>query len=231
MAGNSQLNKFQPHLLLPENKAGRDFVVSDLHGHRSQLDEVLANVEFSPSQDRLISVGDLIDRGPDSPGCLALLEEPWFWAVRGNHEQILIETIAEQTDALWSRWLLNGGSWVLEQPEIQLQDWADTLKYLPVTITIPVNDSTVGICHAEFNEPHWADRYDAEDVSFIEWLWGRTRLKAENETKVAGVDWVFSGHTIVPDIKTLGNSVFIERGAYLDNPISLIDLQQWVAER
>jgi serine/threonine protein phosphatase 1 len=231
MGKNLQKSKYQPHLLLPENKAGRDFVVSDLHGHRSQLDEMLKKLNFSYSCDRLISVGDLIDRGPESPGCLALLEEPWFWAVRGNHEQMMIETVREQTDSLWSRWLLNGGSWILDQPEVNVQSWANDLKYLPITITLPCQNYQVGICHAEFNNQHWGDRYDAPDETIIEWLWGRSRIKANNTKIINGVDWVFSGHTIVPDVTTLGNSVFIERGAYLDNPLTIIDLQQWLIGR
>lgn len=230
MVSNVQRTRFQPHLILPENKVGRDFIVSDLHGHRAQLDQALQDVDFSEAHDRLISVGDLIDRGPDSAGCLSLLEEPWFWAVRGNHEQMLIETVNQQTDALWSRWLLNGGSWVLNHPDVAQQDWADTLQYLPLTITLPCQDYTVGICHAEYTGEHWGERYDAEDEAIIEWLWGRTRLKRNNRQPVKGVDWVFSGHTIVDKPQQLGNSVFIERGAYLDNPITLIDLQQWLVE-
>jgi len=231
MGTNLQKSKYQPHLALPENKLGRDFIVSDLHGHRSQLDSALKQIGFSFSRDRLISVGDLIDRGPDSPGCLDLLEEPWFWAVRGNHEQMLIETINEQTDSLWSRWLLNGGSWVLDQPEIQLQNWSSVLQYLPLTITFPCQGRSIGICHAEFNGHHWDQRLTAKDEAIMEWLWGRTRLKSGNNSPVEGIDWVFSGHTIVPDVKTIGNSVFIERGAYLDNPLTILDLQQWLLGR
>lgn len=230
MVTNAQRSKFQPHLMLPENKVGRDFIVSDLHGHRPQLDQALDKVGFSNTTDRLISVGDLIDRGPDSPGCLSLLEEPWFWAVRGNHEQMLIETVNEQSDALWSRWLMNGGSWVLNHSDTEQQDWADSLQYLPLTISLPCQDYQVGICHAEYNADHWGERHDAPDDVVIEWLWGRTRLKKKNRKRINGIDWVFSGHTIVPRPETLGNSVFIETGAYLDNPITLIDLQQWLVD-
>lgn len=61
------------------------WVVGDLHGCRAQLDAQLQKRDFDKQQDLLLSVGDLIDRGPDSPGCLALMQEPWFRCVRGNH--------------------------------------------------------------------------------------------------------------------------------------------------
>jgi len=73
------------------NKLGRDFVVGDIHGHIDLFHEELSREGFDPIKDRVFSVGDLIDRGPDSLACLDLLNEPWFHAVRGNHEQMMIE--------------------------------------------------------------------------------------------------------------------------------------------
>ena len=65
-------------LRLPTNKAGRDFVLGDLHGTTDLLRALREHVAFDPKKDRLFSVGNLIDRGEDSPGGLALHPEPWF---------------------------------------------------------------------------------------------------------------------------------------------------------
>ncbi|MBK8993858.1 MAG: metallophosphoesterase [Gammaproteobacteria bacterium] len=78
---------------MPPNRRGRDFVVGDLHGYLGALQDALARAGFDPGCDRLFSTGDLIDRGPDSPGCAALLGEPWFYAVRGNHEDMLLRVL------------------------------------------------------------------------------------------------------------------------------------------
>lgn len=80
---------------LPENMEGRDLVVGDLHGHLDDLQALLSMAEFNPERDRLFCTGDLVDRGPDSMGCLALMEQPWFYTVAGNHEGILIENVGE----------------------------------------------------------------------------------------------------------------------------------------
>ena len=231
METNLHKSVFQPHLCLPENQTGRDFLVSDLHGHRPRLDTALLDLNFDFNRDRLIAVGDLIDRGPDSQGCLALLQEPWFWSVRGNHEQMLIDTVREQSDSLWRRWLLNGGGWALDQPDILIRDWALDLAQLPLTLTLDCRGQTLGVCHAEYSGADWGQRTAASDQQVVEWLWGRSRLKLHNNLPIEGVDWVFSGHTVVPEVQILGNSVFIERGAYLDNPLTVIDLQQWLLER
>lgn len=81
-------NKIQ---YLPLNLKGRDFIIGDLHGMTELLEALLKEVKFNPECDRLFSVGDLIDRGLDSPAALSYLEKPWFYAVLGNHEEMLLD--------------------------------------------------------------------------------------------------------------------------------------------
>ena len=76
---------------LPENRSGRDFILGDLHGTTILLRALMEHVVFDPGKDRLFSVGDLIDKGKDSPGGLALLRQPWFHAVKGNHEEMMLD--------------------------------------------------------------------------------------------------------------------------------------------
>lgn len=216
------------HQLLATNPHGRDFVVADLHGHRSRLEDNLAERDFDPRSDRLLSVGDLIDRGPDSPGCLALLDEPWFFAVRGNHEQMLIDAVLHQNSQAWSRWLMNGGNWALEHNEDQLQDWAERLQALPYSLTVTHGDYRIGLCHAQYRLPNWEDRLTAGDYDMADWIWGRSRLNSGDRRKVAGVDWIFHGHTIVKSVAQLGNSVFIDRGAYNNGPLILVSIADWL---
>jgi hypothetical protein len=85
------------------------------------LDRLLDHVRFDPACDRLFSVGDLIDRGPDSLRSLEFLEAPWFYAVKGNHEDLLLEFFEPYRasgrmdywdEILTSDLRLNGGEWV-----------------------------------------------------------------------------------------------------------------------
>jgi hypothetical protein len=78
---------------VPANVEGRDFVVGDLHGCFDELARLLTFVKFDPNRDRLFSTGDLIDRGPRSEDCLALLKKKWFYPVLGNHEDLLLTKI------------------------------------------------------------------------------------------------------------------------------------------
>lgn len=51
--------------ILSPNLKGKDYVVGDIHGCYSLLYTKLTQLGFDFSKDRLISVGDLCDRGPD----------------------------------------------------------------------------------------------------------------------------------------------------------------------
>lgn len=77
------------------NTEGRDFIVGDLHGCYDELMRLLTHVNFNPKSDRIFSTGDLVDRGPKSLECLSLLAKPWFHAVLGNHEDVLLTKIKE----------------------------------------------------------------------------------------------------------------------------------------
>jgi serine/threonine protein phosphatase 1 len=70
-------------LVLPANTTGRDFVCGDIHGCFDALDAQLEQLAFDAAMDRLISVGDLIDRGPRSADALHYLRKPWLHAVMG----------------------------------------------------------------------------------------------------------------------------------------------------
>ncbi len=50
-----------------------NYAVGDLQGCLAPLQHLLAEVAFNPSQDQLWLVGDLVNRGPDSLGCLELV--------------------------------------------------------------------------------------------------------------------------------------------------------------
>ncbi|MGH8462894.1 MAG: metallophosphoesterase, partial [Pseudomonas sp.] len=47
------------------NHQGRDYAVGDIHGHFQRVWAQLMRAGFDPKVDRLFSVGDLVDRGPE----------------------------------------------------------------------------------------------------------------------------------------------------------------------
>ncbi len=68
---------------------GRTVIVGDVHGCRDELDALLDKVTFTTG-DKLVFVGDLIARGPDSLGVLDIARRTGAVIVRGNHEDKLL---------------------------------------------------------------------------------------------------------------------------------------------
>ena len=69
---------------------GRTIVVGDVHGCAKELEALLDTARFSAG-DRLVFVGDLLARGPDSLGVLDVARRTGAVIVRGNHEQKLLD--------------------------------------------------------------------------------------------------------------------------------------------
>ena len=66
----------------------RTFVMGDIHGQHAALLQCLERSGFNRINDRLIQLGDVIDRGPDSFACVEeLLSIPHLIAIRGNHDE------------------------------------------------------------------------------------------------------------------------------------------------
>jgi diadenosine tetraphosphatase ApaH/serine/threonine PP2A family protein phosphatase len=71
--------------------AARTIVIGDVHGCSDELADLLAVLKPA-KQDRLISVGDLVSKGPDSRGVLDwAMSAPNLETVVGNHELRLLE--------------------------------------------------------------------------------------------------------------------------------------------
>jgi hypothetical protein len=72
------------------SRRGRTLIVGDVHGCRQELQGLLDVAGFTRGEDRLVFVGDVVVRGPDPRGTLALARSLDATIVRGNHEQKLL---------------------------------------------------------------------------------------------------------------------------------------------
>lgn len=170
------------HVELGQNEGGRDFIMGDLHGCYELFSGALKYIGFKPEQDRLISVGDIIDRGPDSEKCLELLELPWFYMVRGNHEQMMIDSVLADKDRNWEA---DYGAWSRKMPETERRDWARRLAALPTSFTLDCGEFHTGICHAEPPEHDWKNV--TAPGAGTQMLWGRKCLTEKPNVDVKGL--------------------------------------------
>ncbi|WP_277592943.1 metallophosphoesterase [Pseudomonas chlororaphis] len=211
------------------NTAGRDFAVGDIHGHFTKLQAALDAVQFAPTVDRLFSVGDLVDRGPESEQVLEWLAKPWFHAVQGNHEDMAVSYARESLrDDLYMH---NGGSWLMAKNRDEKAEYAVVLRELPVAIEVETAAGLVGIVHADCPFSAWSSLQDALRIpGRNQWKyvascqWSRSRIATENHEGVSGVRAVIVGHTPTRQPAVLGNVYHIDTGAWMGGHFTLIDL-------
>jgi serine/threonine protein phosphatase 1 len=208
---------------LPRNELGRDFVVGDIHGCFDRLRALKDRAQFNEATDRLLTVGDLVDRGPDSLAALAWLDRPWFFSTRGNHEQMAINFAAGHNHAF--QYERNGGRWFVNLSDGEQQSIARRFEELPLAIEVPTPHGRIGLVHAEVPGNRWGEL--ASDASHIQncALWSRDRIDTRDEAAVEGIDLVIVGHTPVdPAFMGLGNVLYIDTGAVFGRPMVLLDL-------
>ncbi|KAF2126294.1 Metallo-dependent phosphatase [Dothidotthia symphoricarpi CBS 119687] len=79
-------------------KKGKRLVfVGDVHGCREELEHLLKKVDFDHKHDHLVLTGDMIAKGPDSPGVISLVQKLGASCVRGNWEDKLLLSIAQSS--------------------------------------------------------------------------------------------------------------------------------------
>ena len=89
------------------NKKTRTIIIGDIHGCSGALRMLLAKIMPNPEENKLILLGDLFDRGPDSWGVFQMIREladaygDRFVLLRGNHEDYLLQ----QKLSLSERWV------------------------------------------------------------------------------------------------------------------------------
>lgn len=118
---------------VPEGR--RIVVIGDVHGNSVLFRKALSTIK-NPETATLLLTGDLVDRGPDSIGCLELARNTvnTFKEVimlPGNHEQMMWLGSKDPKGSWAACFLMNGGNETLSEFD---GDWASMLKAVPEQI-------------------------------------------------------------------------------------------------
>ena len=198
---------------------GRDWVVSDVHGCFETLRRALRGIDFEYGRDRLFSVGDLIDWGPNSTEALEWLENERFEAVvMGNHEAEMVRLL--QTGEIlapakpYQQWM-----WNIDRPN--LFRWYRALRPLPLAVTVETAAAgRVGIVHCSTWRDSWSATLDAlekRDIVAINMVMLGTdehgRRAGPSGNEVVEIDRVIAGHDARREIERRANTWCIDTGA------------------
>ena len=215
-----------------KNTAGRDFCVGDIHGHFAKLQKALDAIGFDPLKDRLFSVGDLIDRGPECRDALEWLDKPWFHPVRGNHDDYVCRFDTCDVD----NWVYNGGSWFAGLNRDEQEEFRAQFRELPFAIEVETDAGLVGIVHAECGRTTWsqfalelrAPIYSRQEQKNMRntAMWSRKRIDAMDRSGIPDLYAMIVGHETVDGVTWLGNVAYIDTGGHRSGKFTILDLNK-----
>lgn len=208
---------------IPENK--KIFFVGDIHGRYDELMNKLKDIKFNMDEDILISVGDLVDRGPKIKEVIELFnQQDNFYCVIGNHDNFLLNFDTEPEK--WFDDKRNGSDdTVFQLGKNQLKRYKKILlKKMSLILEIEYGNMKIGVIHGgvpfDNNKPQeWNKiirkakrnkRYRANlmwDRTVIRKIWAND---IADIPEVQGIDIMVHGHTTIDKPLFFNNRVWID---------------------
>lgn len=163
----------------------KTYIIGDIHGHHDKLLTCLESVNFDYENDKLIQLGDIVDRGPDSYMCIEeLLKVKNLIAIQGNHDECWLKSLLKgepDQGLLWRQGAKETYESYLKygiNPEIHLDFFVNQIKYY-------IDDERRYFVHGGFNRHYPIDQQP--EPSVYTWdrdLWSMA-LSYKNMTEVA----------------------------------------------
>lgn len=210
----------------PLSSAERFFVIGDVHGCREELEALLALAE--PAR-KLVFVGDLCDRGPDTPGVLRLVmklvREEKALCVVGNHDDKLARALRGRRVSI-APGLEISLRQLEEEPESFREAVASFIESLPVHLLLDAGKLLVA--HAGMKPELLATR-SKKLRSFA--LYGETTGECDELGLPVRLDWahgysgealIVYGHTPQKEPRWVGNTVCIDTGCVFGGKLSAL---------
>lgn len=208
---------------IPENK--KVFFVGDIHGRYDELLNKLNSVNFNMEHDILISVGDLVDRGPKIKEVIELFaKKDNFYCIVGNHDNFLLEFDTQPEK--WFNDIRNGSEDTVSQIGLNnLKKYKKILmRKMYLLMEIEYGDMKIGVVHGgiplDNNKPNeWSKvvRKAKRNKKYrANLMWDRVVIRkiiandVSDIPNVEGVDFVVHGHT------TLRESLHFKNRYYID---------------
>lgn len=200
-------------------------MIGDIHGCFTKARAALDTIGFNPDAgDRLFSVGDLVDRGPESAEVMNWLDKQWFHAVQGNHEDMAIRWGQPGCRMDPELYAMNGGAWNISHTPAERLAYSDALSVLPLAIEVETAAGLVGIVHANCPFKSWHDftrMLEHTELTHAQRkavknaaTWSRDRVEAEDTSGVEGVVAAVVGHTPQDAPRWLGNVLYLDTAAW-----------------
>jgi serine/threonine protein phosphatase 1 len=188
----------------------RLITIGDIHGEVSLLMHLIGQLKLT-HEDRLIFLGDYVDRGESSPKTVEFLRmlatQVHCIFLRGNHEDMLLDHVLNSKRYPAGVWAQNGGNTTLLQynGNIPFEHVAFLANTLPI-----YNVADLVFVHAGLDPDKPMDKQDAYQMMWIREPW----LSAGTVKDFTGT--IFHGHSPISDAVPMVHNqrVCLDSGAF-----------------
>jgi serine/threonine protein phosphatase 1 len=232
------------HLTLDFSDKRRVLIAGDIHGEYTMLQDKLTQLAFDSTQDVLVLVGDLCDRGLQNEEMLDFIANQSIHRVLGNHDIAPRMYLNDE----FSRQLIDenfGGGWFTKLPRENIEGIASLLENAPIALTVKTpGGRTIGVVHADCRRD-WNQHITTLDEIWVydlslwsrETINGLMAMQASGQTlhpqaaDISGIDHVFHGHTPLAMPFTCGNRSWIDTGACFGGDLTVWDIDAFLTHK
>lgn len=203
----------------------RVFIIGDIHGSLYTLERLMEKIAWRPDKDRLIFLGDYIDRGENPKGVvdyvLALTRSSSnVECLTGNHEAIFLDYLSGKDRGLF---LINGGWNTVQSYRANKSEKRGSLVhsdhmafYQSLKLYVELQDYYV--VHAGFRPGVGVNEQTKQDMIWIR----ETFIYSDYDF---GKRVIF-GHTPFNDPLVMENKIGLDTGAAYGNKLTCLELPE-----
>jgi serine/threonine protein phosphatase 1 len=223
-----------------DSNTTRIYVIGDIHGRldllEQMIDKIRRDIDEHHGEGLAITLGDYVDRGPDSHGVLnCLARNPFatpYVALKGNHEDLFELFLRDPTfGADWRRLgglatlnsygisvapLMVGKGYEAAAEQLQAAMPSEHLKFL-ASLKTSLDVGKYFLCHAGIRPGISFERQNEQDL-----LWIREEFL---NSKMDFGKIVVHGHTPVDEPEVLPNRINIDTGAFATGRLTCVVLE------
>ena len=210
---------------------GRKFVIGDIHSHFDEMTELFKCVQFDFNNDILISLGDLVDRGPKPIEVIeTLMQIKNFIHILGNHDEWCYQYLKFNKQP--AEWTSQGGASTLnaynEKPKIKERH----IKFFEKAKLYHTDKDARLFVHGGFNH-RIPFNLQTDNKELL--IWDRSLVLTAMEYDQSGLTFrefneIFVGHTPTQFIKEsipkkFSNLWMLDTGVYISGKLTLMNVE------
>jgi serine/threonine protein phosphatase 1 len=209
----------------------RKFVIGDIHSHYDEMMELFEVVQFDFDNDSLISLGDLVDRGPKPIEVVEKLTTVKnLIHILGNHDEWCYQYLLNNNTP--DEWILQGGKSTLDAYKKHPEYKEKHLAFFKKAKLYYIDEENRLFIHGGFDPeiPFMEQRNDKKMMIWDRSLVMKAKEYEKNNQNFSEFSEIFIGHTPTQFFKAhlpkrLSNLWMLDTGVHISGQLTIMNIE------